>query len=51
MTPMPWRYYTKGKDFSDHLQAYKSKYPAVPMDKVVYRLFQTTQLGKPYELE
>ena len=50
--PIPWRYYTQGKaDFADHLAQYKAKYPALPTDAVVYRLFATSRLGGPYELK
>lgn len=50
--PIPWRYYTQGKkDFADHLNQYKAKYPALPTDKVIYRLFSTSELGESYELK
>lgn len=46
--PIPWRYFMKqGPDFTDHLASYKQKYPFLPTDRVVYRLFQTTLLGMP----
>jgi len=50
--PIPWRYYTPGKaDFAKHLEQYKAKYPGLKPESVVYRLFQTTELGSPYELQ
>jgi hypothetical protein len=50
--PMPWRYYTEGREaFDDHLAQYKSKYPFVDTSKVVYRLFDTKTTGYPYELK
>ncbi|MEK8033912.1 hypothetical protein AACH06_24060 [Ideonella sp. DXS29W] len=51
-TPIPWRFYTQGKaDFADHMAQFKAKYPALPIDKVTYRLFSTIELGEPYELK
>ena len=50
--PIPWRYYTQGKkDFTNHLSQYKAKYPALPVESVVYRLFSTSALGEAYELK
>lgn len=50
--PIPWRYYTEGKaDFADHLEQYKAKYPFIDAAAVVYRLFETTELGQGYELK
>ncbi len=47
--PKPWRYYTESKDLPAHLTQYRQKYPFLDVDRVTYRLFQTTKLGMPYE--
>lgn len=50
--PIPWRFYTQGKaDFAEHLEQYKAKYPFVDTASVIYRLFETTELGEGYELK
>jgi hypothetical protein len=52
--PQPWRYYTDGAaNFKAHLAQYKDKYPFLntDTDNVAYRLFDTTSLGRPYELK
>lgn len=50
--PMPWRYYTEGRDsFKEHLAQYKDKYPFIDPSRVVYRLFATKMMGEPYELK
>ena len=50
--PQPWRYYTEGAaNFKVHLTQYKEKYPFLSTDNVAYRLFDTTSLGRPYELK
>jgi hypothetical protein len=50
--PLLWRYYTEGTAaFRQHLQQYKREYPFLDVDAVVYRLFETTTLGTPYELK
>jgi hypothetical protein len=49
--PQPWRYYTEGvENFAKHLAQYKEKYPFLNLDRVAYRLFETTKLGEPYSL-
>jgi hypothetical protein len=48
--PQLWRYYTEGTAaFRQHLQQYKREYPFLDVDAVIYRLFETTTLGTPYE--
>jgi hypothetical protein len=50
--PIPWRYFTQGRaDFAKHLEQYTAKYPSLKPESVVYRLFQTKELGGPYELQ
>jgi len=50
-SPQPWRYYTEtSEDFKKQLAQYKDKYPFLRLDKVNYRLFETTRLGRPYSL-
>lgn len=50
--PQLWRYYTEGqKGFKGHLKEYKRAYRFLNTDAVVYRLFETTLLGQPYELK
>jgi hypothetical protein len=50
--PQLWRYYTEGAgNFKTHLGQYKKKYPFLDVDSVVYRLFDTRVLGRPYELK
>jgi hypothetical protein len=51
-SPIPWRYYTKGRTgFQEHVQQYIAKYPFINADDIKYRLFDTVEFGKPYELE
>jgi len=50
--PILWRYYTQGKDgFQKHLAQYKVEYPFLDIGSVQYRLFETTTLGRSYELK
>jgi hypothetical protein len=44
--PIPWRFYTEEKDFPEHLAQYRSKYPFLKLSPVLYRLFETSVLGK-----
>ncbi len=49
--PTLWRYYTEGRDgFKSHMKEVKQKYPFIDPDKVNFRLFRTTTLGRNYEL-
>ena len=50
--PQLWRYYTEGMDnFKTHVAQYKHKYPFIAGEHVVYRLFETDTLGRPYTLK
>lgn len=50
--PVLWRYYTQGKDdFQKQLTEYKSKYPFLDTSAVQYRLFETSVIGRAYELK
>ncbi|MFZ5549677.1 MAG: hypothetical protein ACOZJX_13360 [Pseudomonadota bacterium] len=50
--PIPWRFYSEsGRDLDAQLAEYKDKYPALPIDKVTYRLFSTTELGTPVDVK
>lgn len=50
--PQIWRYYTEGtENFKAHVEQYKKKYPFIDAEHVVYRLFETTSLGRPYTLK
>jgi len=47
-----WRYYTQGKEnFQKHLTQYKAEYPFLDISSVQYRLFETSALGRSYELK
>ncbi len=49
--PMIWRYYTEGRDgFASHMAEVKQRYPFIEPDKVTYRLFRTSTIGRDYEL-
>lgn len=49
--PTLWRYYTDGRaGFKKHMNEVKQKYPFIDPDKVHFRLFRTTTIGKDYEL-
>jgi hypothetical protein len=43
--PIPWRFYTEERNFSEHLAQYRSKYPFLKLSPVVHRLFETSVLG------
>lgn len=50
--PVLWRYYTQGKqDFQKQLTEYKSNYPFLDVSAVQYRLFDTSVIGRAYELK
>lgn len=50
--PQLWRYFTEGQDgWKAHLKQYKRAYRFLNTDAVIYRLFETTSMGKPYELQ
>lgn len=50
--PSLWRYYSTGQDgFKQQLSDYKSKYPFLDLANVKFRLFETSTIGRPYELK
>jgi hypothetical protein len=49
--PILWRYYPEGRDgFSGYLASLKKLYPALDVEKVAFRLFQTNEFGRDYKL-
>jgi hypothetical protein len=49
--PILWRYYPEGRDgFNGYLSSVKKIYPALDVQKVVFRLFQTKEFGQDYKL-
>jgi hypothetical protein len=49
--PILWRYYPEGRDgFNGYLSSVKKSYPALDVEKVVFRLFQTKEFGQDYKL-
>lgn len=49
--PILWRYYPEGRDeFNGYLASLKKIYPALDVEKVVFRLFQTKEFGQDYKL-
>lgn len=50
-TPMPWRYYTEGKEnFHKQAEQYKAKYKFIKDRTITYRLLDTKYFGTPYSL-
>ncbi|EAU54850.1 hypothetical protein [Mariprofundus ferrooxydans] len=50
-TPIPWRYYTEGKDnFLRHEEQYKTKFKFLKGREITYRLLDTRYFGSPYSL-
>jgi hypothetical protein len=50
--PMPWRYYPSDKgDFNQFLSGIKKEFEALDIDKVKFRLFDTTTMGSPFTLQ
>ncbi len=50
--PMPWRYYPSDKgDFNQFLSGIKKEFDALDVEKVKFRLFETTTMGNPFELQ
>ena len=50
--PTLWRYHPTGKDaFESQLDDYRAKYPFIDLGEVKFRLFETDQIGYPYELQ
>ena len=49
--PMPWRYYPENRDdFAAYLRELSKVLPGIPVDRVKFRLFKTTTMGRPFEL-
>jgi hypothetical protein len=49
--PMPWRYYPETKeDFAKYLDGIKQQFPGLPVQKVVFRLFDTSIMGTPFTM-
>jgi hypothetical protein len=49
--PMPWRYYPESRDaFATYLQGLSKELPGIAVDRVKFRLFKTTIMGRPFEL-
>lgn len=49
--PMPWRYYPETRDdFDQYLSKVKQQYSDLDTSKVMFRLFDTKLIGKPYSL-
>lgn len=49
--PILWRYYPEGREgFNGYLSSVKKIYPALDVEKVVFRLFQTKEFGHDYKL-
>ena len=40
-----------GDGFAKHIQEYKREFPFLDVESVQYRLFDTTTIGRPYELK
>lgn len=50
--PSLWRYYSEGQEgFQKQLSDYKEKYPFLDLSSVKYRLFDTSVIGRSYELK
>ena len=49
--PTIWRYYPEGREgFDSYKQVIKKQYPFLDVDKMEFRLFKTSKLGRDYEL-
>jgi hypothetical protein len=49
--PTPWRYYPSDKgDFNQFLSGIKKEFDALDVEKVKFRLFETTTMGNPFTL-
>lgn len=49
--PVPWRYYPSDKgDFNQFLSGIKKEFEALDIEKVKFRLFDTTTMGNPFTL-
>ncbi|HEY8096029.1 MAG TPA: hypothetical protein VIE65_08000 [Methylobacter sp.] len=49
--PIPWRYYPSDRgDFNQFLSGIKKEFDAIEIEKVKFRLFDTTTMGNPFTL-
>jgi len=49
--PILWRFYPEGREgFNEYLASLKKIYPALNVEKVAFRLFQTKEFGQEYKL-
>jgi hypothetical protein len=49
--PILWRYYPEGREgFNGYLALLRKIYPALDVQKVVFRLFKTKEFGRDYKL-
>lgn len=49
--PMPWRFYPSDRgDFTQFLSGIKKEFEAIDVEKVKFRLFDTTTMGNPFTL-
>jgi hypothetical protein len=49
--PILWRFYSEGRNgFNGYHASLKKVYPALDVEKVVFRLFQTKEFGQDYKL-
>ena len=50
-SPIPWRYYSEGKDsFDRHTEEYKDKFKFLQGTEIEFRLLETENFGSSYEL-
>ena len=51
LEPIPWRYYIEGKgDFRKYAEEFKAAYPYLSGKKLLFRIIDTDELGRPYSL-
>lgn len=49
--PIPWRFYPSSKDdFNQYLAGVKKEFEGLPVEKVKFRLLNTSTLGEPFSL-
>jgi|GEM_PF-328472 hypothetical protein len=49
--PVIWRYYVESRDgFEQYLKAIQKAFPTLDTEQAKFRLFETTEFGKPYTL-
>ena len=50
--PIPWRYYPSDRgDFKQFLSGIKKEFDALDVEKVKFRLFDTSTMGQPFTLQ